>query len=164
MNAKKISYGGIGTALGVLILFLTRVIPINTLALLTLASCIIPLIIIKTDVKTAIYVYFATALIGFFITPGTYSLMYALIFGVYGIIKYYIEKLNKLYIEIILKYVYFNITLVISYLLIGSLVGAFNISLPLWIFIILAEISFAIYDYALTVVISFFLNSIIKRK
>ena len=102
MNAKKISYGGIGTALGVLILFLTRVIPINTLALLTLASCIIPLIIIKTDVKTAIYVYFATALIGFFITPGIYSLMYALIFGVYGIIKYYIEKLNKLYIEIIL--------------------------------------------------------------
>ena len=158
MNSKKISYGGIGTALGLVILFLTRVIPINTLTLLTLASCIIPIIIIKTDVRTGVYVYIATTLIGFFLVPSIYIALYALLFGIYGIIKYFIEKTNRLFQEIVLKYIFFNIILALIYLILGNLTGLINIKLPLFIVIILCEIAFLIYDYALTLIISFFIK------
>ena len=160
MKTKNLTIGGISIALSLVILYLSTRISINTIAILTVASSIIPITIIKSDIKTSILVYIITSILSFFFLPINYSLLYILLFGIYGITKYFIEKINKLPLEIILKLVFFNIMLGIAYLLMDSLFNMINLRLSLWILIIIAQFAFLIYDYALTIIISFYLQRI----
>ncbi|MGG7177522.1 hypothetical protein ACQPU1_08025 [Clostridium paraputrificum] len=162
MKAKDITLGGIMVALSVVTLYLTSVIPINTIAILTIASAFIPICIIRSNIKTASFVYVATTIISFFIVPINYVLMYALMFGIYGIVKHLIEKIDKLPIEIFIKLVFFNVILVIGLVFMKSLLGDLNINLPTWLLFIVAQPVFLIYDYALTVLISYYLEKLHK--
>lgn len=160
MKSNKLAIGGISVALSLVILYLTNVIPINTIAILTIASSVIPITIIKTDIKTSIMVYIITSICSFMFLPITYSIMYIFIFGVYGIIKSFIERLHNTTIEIILKLVYFNIILTIVYFALPSILG--NIEISLLLAFISANIAFLIYDYALTIVITYFVTKFNK--
>lgn len=160
MKSNKLAIGGISVALSLVILYLTNVIPINTIAILTIASSVIPITIIKTDIKTSIMVYIITSICSFMFLPITYSIMYIFIFGVYGIIKSFIERLHNTPIEIILKLVYFNIILTIVYFALPSILG--NIEISLLLAFISANIAFLIYDYALTIVITYFVTKFNK--
>ena len=160
MKSNKLAIGGISVALSLVILYLTNVIPINTIAILTIASSIIPITIIKTDIKTSIMVYIVTSFCSFMFLPITYSIMYVSILGVYGIIKSFIERLHNALLEIILKLLYFNIILTIVYFALPSILG--NIEISLLLLFICANIAFLIYDYTLTIIISYFLSKFNK--
>lgn len=148
MNSKNIAYGAMSVALGILILLLSLIFPTNTLAILGIASLIIPFLILKTNYKTAIIAYIATSLLSFLFLPINYSILYILFFGNYGIVKALIEKAQKIVTEFIIKLIYFNIVLIIGYILftVLSLVELKNV---IFIFII-ANIVFIIYDIALS--------------
>ena len=163
MKAKNITLGGILIALGVVILYLTTIIPINTLALLTLSSCLIPIAIIRGNLKTAFFVYIGTSSLSFFLLPINYALMYIFLFGIYGIVKFFIEKLNKLPLEILLKLIYFNILLILGLFFINNFLSYFNINMSIYLFMICANVVFLIYDYALTVFLTYFFEKINKR-
>lgn len=158
MNVKNITLGGISIALGVVILYLTNIMPISTISTLTVASCIIPIVIIRGNIKTSILVYLLTSIISFLILPLNHSIMYILLFGIYGIIKYFIEKLNKLTLEIIIKLIFFNIVLAIGYFIFNVFVPNSNFKFPIWIAIIAAQFVFLIYDYAMTLVITYYIK------
>ena len=158
MKAKDITLGGIMTALSVLVLYLTSILPFNTIALLTIASSFIPVIIIRSNIKTASFVYIASTILGLFITTPNIVIMYALFFGIYGLIKYIIEKLNKISLEIILKLLFFNISLIVSILIIKLFLGDVIINLPIWLLFIVGQVVFLIYDYALTMIITIYIN------
>lgn len=160
MKTNNITVGGISIALSIVILYLTTIIPINTIAILTLASAIIPIVIIRSNIKTSIFVYIITSILSFFFLPINYSILYILIFGLYGIVKYFIEKLNKLFYEIIIKLVFFNIVLFIGYFVFTSFIGPITIKLYPIVLFILAQIAFLIYDYALTIIITIYLKRI----
>jgi len=162
MKAKDITLAGLMVALSIIILYLTNIIPVITFALLTIASVIIPITILRTNIKTAIFVYITTSLIGFFIVPINYFIMYFIFFGIYGIVKYFIERLRKQPLEIVLKYIFFNIILVIATAILKSLIGNFDVKIPIWEVLILAEVAFYIFDYALTVLISFYIQKFEK--
>lgn len=155
MKSSKLAIGGISVALSLVILYLTNIIPINTLAILTIVSSIIPITIIKTDIKTAIMVYIITSICSFMFLPITYSIMYIAIFGIYGIIKCFIERLHNTSLEILLKLVFLNIILAIVYFALPSVLG--NIKVSILLMFIGANIAFLVYDYALTIVITYFL-------
>ena len=74
MNARDMALGGVLVALTSIILYMTSVIPTSTLTILTIASALIPICIIRSNVKTAIFVYFASSLISFFLTYHYYIL------------------------------------------------------------------------------------------
>ena len=158
MKTKDITLAGLMIALSIIVLYLTTIIPINTFAILTVASAIIPVTIMRSNIKTAVLVYAGTSLIGFFILPINYFLMYIMFFGVYGIVKYFIEKLRKLPLEIGLKYVFFNIIFVLALTVLKGFIGDIQLNVPYWAFILIAEAAFYIYDYALTVLISLYLD------
>lgn len=163
MKAKNITLGGILIALGVVILYLTTIIPINTLALLTLSSCLIPIAIIRGNLKTGFFVYIGTSALSFFLLPINYTLMYIFLFGIYGIIKFFIEKLNKIPLEIVFKLIYFNILLLVGLFFINNFLSYFNINMNIYLFIIFANVVFLIYDYALTIFLTYFLEKINKK-
>lgn len=163
MKAKSIAENGILVALTLVILYATSILPISTLSILTIASCLIPISIIRTSIKSAVLVYIASSILSFFLVPTNIALYYTLFFGVYGIIKCFIEKLRNMPIELLLKLISFNILLFIMYFVITNFLGIFNLKYPLYLLWGIGQISFLIYDYALTLIISFYLNRIQKH-
>ena len=163
MKAKDMALGGILVALTIVTLYLTLLIPTNTIAIMTLSSLYIPICIIRSNVKTSIFVYITSTIVSFFILPINYSLMYALFFGVYGLVKHFIERMNKMTIEIVIKLVFFNISLTIGLAALNLLGVNLEMKFSLGIIYLLAQPVFLVYDYALSVLISMYYRKFHKR-
>lgn len=163
MKSNNIAKGGIFAALSLILLYLSSVFPTNKLFILGIASCIIPLSIMLTGVKNTLVVYAAVSLLSLFIIPSKLiSIAYILIFGSYGIVKYFIEKLRSIPLEFILKLLYFNISsaiIVFIYKLV--IVKIPNINIYLLIFAL--QFAFIIYDYALTAFIAYANKNLLKK-
>lgn len=180
VKSKDITLGAIMVALTSIILYSTSLIPINTLTILTVASAIIPVCIIRSNIKTATFVYVASSLIGFFIVPINISILYAIFFGVYGIIKFLAEKTKNLTVEYIYKILFFNIAFCTAFVIFQKVIGIdvlagieniisrfININtkaIAITIFLIIANIVFLVFDYALTLLISFYMDRIHNKK
>ena len=158
MKSKYIAESGLLVALTLVILYATSIIPISKLSILTIASCLIPISIIRTSIKNAMLVYIASSVLSFFLVPTNIAIYYTLFFGVYGIIKHLIEKVKIMPLELLLKLIVFNILLFTIYLIAKSFLIISPPNFPLWTLWLAAQIVFLIYDYALTLVISFFLK------
>lgn len=158
LKAKDLALGGILTSLTVIILFINILIPINTFAILTISSCFVPIAIIRSNVRVGIFVYIASSIIGFFLVPLDIIIPYILYFGIYGLVKFYIEKLRNIPLEILLKLSFSNIMLILGYILFTKFIAPINLNIPIWILIILAQIAFLIFDYALTLIITFYIS------
>ena len=162
MKAGNIAQSGIITALTLAILYSASLLPISTFSILTIASCLIPVSIIRTSIKSTILVYLSCSILSFFFVPINIALLYTSFFGIYGIIKYFIEKLDNIIFEIIIKLTVFNVLLFVIYYFFSALIG-FNAKIALWLLFIMAQAAFLIYDYAMTIIISFFINRINKH-
>lgn len=163
MKAKELTLNAILIALTIIILFLNNIMPISTLTFLTISSLLVPIAIIRGSLRGAFLVYIGSSILGFLLLPKDIVLFYFIFFGIYGIIKHYIEKLNKFYLEVILKLIFFNIILLISYFFLNEFININENNLPLYALFILGQAAFLIYDYALTVLISWYLSQIHKR-
>lgn len=163
MKSKYIAESGLVVALTIVILYVTSIIHISIVSILTVASCLILISIIRTSLKNAILVYIASSILSFVLIPTNIAIYYTLFFGVYGIIKHIIEKFRNMPLEILLKLISFNILLGIIYLITKSFLSIIYPSISLWILLLSAQIAFLIYDYALTLSISFFLNRFNKN-
>ena len=163
MKSNNIAKGGIFAALSLILLYFSSVFPTNRLFLLGIASCLIPLSILMTGIKNTIVVYTTISILSLFIIPSKLiSIAYILIFGSYGFVKYYIEKLGRTILEIILKLLYFNI----SSAIIISIYKLVILNLPninIYLLILLMEFCFIVYDYTLTAFISYANNNLIKK-
>lgn len=158
MKSRYIAESGFLAALIVIILYAASILPISKLTVLTVASCLIPISIIRTSIKNTILVYIASSVLSFFLVPINIAVSYALFFGVYGILKHFTEKIRNLPLELWLKLIGFNALLFIIYLITKSFIGLELPKYSLWILWIIAQIAFLIYDYALTLIISFYLS------
>ena len=163
MKSNNIAKGGIFAALSLILLYLSSVFPTNKLFILGIASCIIPLSIMLTGVKNTLVVYAAVSLLSLFIIPSKLiAISYIFIFGSYGFVKYFIEKLRSMPLEVILKLLYFNITsaiIVFIYKLVIVKIPNINI----YLIILALQFAFIIYDYALTAFISYANKNLLKK-
>lgn len=157
--------GGIYIALSIIILYSTTFFPFNTILLMGIASAIIPLTIITTDLKTSVIVYVAVSLLSYFLLPlKSVWLCYLMFFGIFGFIKYYIEGFNLMKLEIFLKLLFFNIVMFLYYY-IYKLLFAPETTLPpkFALIIIVYQFLFLIYDYSLTIFITYVDNNFINK-
>ena len=159
MKAKDIALGGVLVALTIVTLYLTLLIPTNTIAIMTLASLYIPICLIRSNIKTSIFVYVASTIVSLFILPINYSIMYALFFGIYGLVKHFIEKLNK----IAIKLVFFNVVLTIGLLTLELFGVNIDMKFSVGIMYLLAQPVFLVYDYALSALITMYYKKFHKK-
>ena len=160
MKAKEITLSAILIALTIIILYLNLLLPISTISILTLASLLIPIALIRGSMKSAILVYISSSIIGLFLIPINIILLYILFFGIYGIVKYFIEKINNMPLEILFKFIFFNIILFISFFIFKTFISIQITKLPIGLFWIMAQVVFLIFDYALSLLITFYLEKI----
>ncbi len=161
IKASYISKGGLFTAFGVICVYLSTILPVNKVYLLSIASCIIPLSVITTNIKNALIVYAATSVLSLLICGIRIQIIfYIIFFGLYGAIKYFIEKHKNIYIEYILKFVFFNISMIFMFFVYKMFFpNILKINFPIYLIIIGIQIVFLIYDYVLTL----FINEVTKK-
>jgi len=163
MKSSQIAKGGIFAALSLILLYLSSVLPTNKLFILGIASCIIPLSLITTGIKNTFIVYLAVSLLSLFIIPSKLiSIAYILIFGAYGFVKYFIEKLRNILLEFVLKLLYFNISSAII-IFIYKLVFLKIPNVNIYLVILIMEVAFIVYDYALTTFIIYTNKNLLKK-
>jgi hypothetical protein len=163
--SRNIAFGGIFTALSILLIYLAATLPINKLIMLGLASCIIPLSIITTNIKNSLIVYTASSILSLFIVlPTGITLSYIMLFGIYGFIKYLTEKLRNAPVEILLKLLFFNSSVLLTYSIYSTLfTDIIKINLPTIPLIIVLQFIFVVYDYILTVFINYANKNLLNK-
>lgn len=165
--SRKIAFGGILTALCVVLIYLATYIPTGKLGLYALASVTIAIAVIELDVKLGAVVYAASTILIFLLTGSMNTLLlFTLFFGSYPLLKYYIEKQRSAGLEMLLKFGVFNLLATVGFFIFKLLLGVSPINLgvfSLWMLIGLVfaiQIVFLIYDYILSRLIDYYINRI----
>ncbi|WP_042277749.1 hypothetical protein [Faecalimicrobium dakarense] len=141
--SKKVAFGGILLALNIILLLLINIIPMNTLFIMGLASLPISIIIMEFGPKSGVIFYIGSIILGFIVMANKFQwILYTTTFGIYGLIKYMVERDLPIYIEYILKLLFANIIMLVLYLTLKQF-----IYIPVnLITIVIFEIVFVIYD------------------
>jgi len=156
-NAKKVALSGMLLAMTVISLYFASFLPMK-LSLYALSSFLISVIIIEFDIKAGWVFYLSSCLLSLIIPDKITLIPYVLFFGMYGIVKFYIERLRRILIEYIIKLIYFNIFVLIAVLLLKKLelIPVKFQNQPLWILIAVMEVLFILYDYVYTLFIQYY--------
>ncbi|SHJ94098.1 hypothetical protein [Tepidibacter formicigenes] len=155
--SKRVSFLGILLGINQIFLFFSSIIPTNRLFFLGISSLPISLVIIENGFKSGLLFYTASALLSIVLIPNKiYLIPYILFFGIYGLIKYLIEKNRNLIIEYSLKFLSFNIIFFIGYSIIKNFIFVkINI-----IIILISQVFFLAYDYAYGLFINYYYEKI----
>ncbi|HCS74861.1 MAG TPA: hypothetical protein DIW17_13420 [Clostridiales bacterium] len=163
-GTKEIAFGGIMLALSVLVLYMASMAPTGRLSLYALSSFFVSVIVIESGIKAGWLFYTASSLLSLLLIPDKLGLLpYFLFFGLYGLIKYYLEKISNRVAEYLLKFVYFNLCLLLAWLLIKEVFLAL-VELPISIrlIVIALQVVFFIYDWVYSLVIQAYRDRIRK--
>lgn len=158
--SKKVAYGGILLAVNIILLLFLNIIPTNTLLIMGLASLPISIVIMEFGPKSGVAFYIASIILGFIVmTNKSHWVIYVFTFGVYGLIKYIIERDLPVYVEILLKLVFANIVLVFLYFILKPF-----LYIPVKLGLIaMFEVVFILYDYMYSSFIDYY-NNKLKNK
>ena len=168
LKSKNIAYLGVLLALNQVFIILSSIIKTNTLLLFSFAALMIGIVIVEFGAKNGVVFYIASSILGFFLTTNQVEIVtYILFFGMYSIVKYAIEraaynmKYAKIF-ELTTKLLFFNLVALCIYFLLRE----FAVIKLYWWLILIAEISFIVYDYAFGIFINYYITKIkpkIKR-
>ena len=160
----KVSLGGVIAALGLVLMFLTSLIPVGTYAFPAFAGMLLAVIVIEIGYGYAFAVYAACALLSFLlITDKEAALLYAIFLGYYPIIKSLIERLRNRIIQYVIKLIVFNTTMVGAYFIAIELLSIpqesfsiMGVSLP-WLFLVIGNAAFLLYDLCVTRLVTIYM-------
>lgn len=109
-KTKRLTMGAVFTALSIILLILSTTLPLFEMTLLALASAMPALMIIETGVVGGLLVYGATSILGLIIVPNKVMVFpYIFLFGLYGIVKFYAEKIKSTIIQMLIKITFFTV-------------------------------------------------------
>lgn len=161
--ARKVAFGGIFTALTVVLLYFAAFVPTGRLAAYALCSVPIAFSIVELGVGAGALVYVSTSILSVLLIGSINDLVpFILFFGHYGICKFYIEKQRRAALEIILKLLVFNGSIALAYfvftrLFLSAAAGILtNSGLLIAGFVLLAQVVFFIYDYVYSRIIFYY--------
>ena len=155
----KLSFCSIMSSLSTVAMILTGIIPIGTYALPAIAGVLLLPIIIEFGCKPSIYAYITTALLCTVLAADKEAVvLFILFFGYYPIVKSKLAKIKFKFLQLLLKLLIFNVTIILSYLIAikvllvpqEALVIA-GISLP-YVLLIFGNIVFLMYDYCINLI------------
>jgi MFS family permease len=155
-NTTKIAFCGVLAALGVVLMFLTGVVPVATIAIPAIAGCFLIPIVAECGTKWGFGVFVITALLSFLLaTDREAFLVYLLFFGYYPVLYAVLDRMKNRKLMYAVKLLIFNVACVIETWLTIYVLGIpfENIGLlgnfTAVVLLILANFVFIIYDYAL---------------
>ena len=155
MKTKRLSFSAMMAALAT-VLMLVGYFPYLTYAVPCVASLPIMVVLIELNKKSAIYTYIASILPVFLFCEPESKLLYLCFVGFYPVLKAVFEGLKSRALEFVLKFVSFNLGVVVIYLLSKFVFGISFEDLGelgrygAVIFLVLANLVFLAYDFCLS--------------
>lgn len=162
----KLALGGICLALTLIFMFAGSIVPGIELTLFAISSLFVAVMILESGVSGAILLYLAACILGFILVPNKIGIVpYVFLFGYYGIVKYFIEKLPKASSQLIIKAIFFAIVMCIGFLGFKELLlGAVELpDYPVAILIIAGTVFMMLYDCIYTMAINLYVNKIQRK-
>lgn len=164
-NTKKITLCGLVAALATVIM-LTSYFPYLTYAIPALAGLFVMVPMIECGTIWAFGTYVASSAIIFITGETEAKLLYVMFLGYYPILKSLIEKINKQFVEWVLKLIFFNIAATAFYYVSTVLFAVSFDDFGEWgkygalIFLALCNVVFVIYDIGLSRVATRYIYSL----
>ena len=161
-TTKRISFAALLTALTVIFLYASALFPSGQLGFIAAASLFTAAAVIETGIGGGVIVFLGSSILAELMLPNKgLLLLYILFFGYYPIVKSLIEKLNALFLELLLKTVVFNIALSVVWFVLPNII--FGVSIPDINAILLyaaGNIVFAVFDFGLSKLIWFYIERV----
>ena len=167
-STLRVALCGVIAALCLVLMIMTGLIPIGTYAFPCFAGIFISAIVIEYGCKWAWGVYVVASVLSLFLAADKEAVIYFIVlFGYYPILKGVIEnKVKKRLFQYMLKFIIFNAAAVASFF-----AGTFLLSIPAeeytlfgiyvpWIFLIIGNLFFLLYDFAVSVFIAQYIQRI----
>lgn len=158
---KKLTLAAILSALGVGLLYLGSLLPNFQLPGAAAAALVIAVVVIHCGMWWAAGALAVTGGLAFLLLPDKGpALWFVTVFGTYALVKALIERLNKPWLEWLLKLAFFAAALAVMTLVFQT---AFQTALPQWQPVLLYGAllaAFFAYDIACTGLITFYLRRI----
>ncbi len=158
-KGRIVALGGILLALSLICLYAASFVPGFEITLYTVSSVFIPIMMIESKGKGGWLLYIACSVMALLILPNKAAAVpYICFFGIYGILKCYIEKIQKPVVQLVLKFAVFTGIILVAYHFFYSLFfGVITLKdAPPFILLIVSEIFFLCYDVILTGVINYY--------
>ena len=158
-KSTQVALGGLAAALCTLLMFLTGMIPFATYALPAAAGIVLVAVVVENGAPTAALVYGAASILALFVVPDREAaLMFVFFFGYYPILKFRLDRLRSKPLQYALKFLIFNVAIVVAYLIVIYLFGIADVlesfgsfgRYSVLVLLLMGNVVFAVYDFALT--------------
>ncbi len=162
MQSRKLAFSGILTAMTVIALYLESIVPTGRAGFFVLTSFFLCAVLLETSMKWAFSAYVASAALSFLLVPDKLGLLpFLFFFGIYPMIKNWIERLKKLWLEWLLKVSGFSLLLLLGFQMFQKLLPTVILKgYGLWLAVLVLELGFVLYDYLCTRWIHFYFERI----
>ncbi|MCQ4022530.1 hypothetical protein GMA13_05855 [Ruminococcus sp. zg-924] len=160
-SSYKMALGGIFSALAVVSMLISYLVPTATYACPALAGVMLIPVVIEVGKGWATCAYAAVSILSFLLLADKeMALMFTAFFGFYPILKAVLEKHFSPILYWFLKIAVFSVCMAGVFFISIYVLGIprdsftiFGVYLP-WVFLVIGEVVFVVYDIALTRVIS----------
>ena len=166
-KTKKLTLSAVLSSLGVVLMALGSIVDVFDLSVCALASLIVVFIYLELGASYAFGVYLSTALLALVLVPSKLVFIeYALVFGIYPLLKAFIERLPR-FSWLIIKLAFINGIIWLLVFFFEMLFGVPFIegdTLILKIgFYLFLNLTFVVYDIFITVMVRFYYDKLRKR-
>ena len=167
-STKKITLCGLVAAISVVIM-LTSYFPYLTYAIPALAGLFMMIPLIECGVSWAIGTYAASAVIIFITGEMESKILYVMFLGYYPILKSIIERINKQFIEWVLKLLCFNVATIAFYYVSSKLFAVSFDDFGEWgkygalIFLALCNVVFVLYDIGISRMAAYYMFALHEK-
>lgn len=164
-RTNKITLCALMAALAV-VLMLCSFITYLTYAIPAFAGLCIMVVLLEIGSKWAFATFLTSAVFTVLFCEPEAMLLYVFLFGYYPILKAFIERINKPFIEWPIKFVFFNVVIVLVYTFIAELFGiSINFESELgkyavYILLALGNLVFLVYDITVSKMASYYFVAI----
>ena len=158
LKTRDISLSGLFAAVAVIILYMGSLIPDFDLAAAAIAGVIPAVICAVTGVANGFMNFLATAILAFILLPSKrVGVEYLFVFGIYPLMKIYIDRLRKPVVAGIIKALFSNAVIIICMQFFAGLFLAPEFMGKKWkmLAIIVLNIVFWIYDAGMSKILFF---------
>lgn len=148
-RTKKLTFCGMMTALGILLLLMAAMMPGVRLALTAVAGVVAALVIVQYGLQYGLLTVIATSIIAVLLVPAKeIVLLYAVFFGPYTLVKNLIERLHSLPFEWVLKLAFCIAVSALLFVFADQVIAMVPdvLAAHIWLFLPAVAVVFAAYD------------------
>lgn len=150
-------------ALSLVLVYVASIVPSGSWGVVAVAGLIPAAAVISVSMRSGVLCWAGVSILAFILVPGKFcALLYTVLFGLYPIVKAFLERLRKKSVEYFLKLVFFNAAFTMIYLtmkaaVLGSLPAALSV---VWLLYLVGNIVFLIYDFGMSKLIALYITRI----